>query len=224
MHPVNLIAKALRNSEDCPKLPYAPTDGICAATGDLGPCVQRKDLFGKSFTDISFLAAPGSPCVSVDAYVALKYKWERQSSWICDGKIFKRLDRQGVRNHVFQDHSYPFCAYATTSYKKHGALRAVVNTGGKNVWLFETRIVDCSNREQLFVWWEKLNSMLRVGVGRSVLERLDCPAWLIKRIGPSRWIKFEAWARPRNRSALYSFLCYLLPSQKEMGDDKKQTE
>lgn len=215
MHAVELIARALPESE-APS-PPAKGEGVCCVTGVSGPVVARKDLFGASFTDGALLAAPHSDNVGLAAYRALKHRWERMSSWFCDGQEFKRLDRIGVRDAVLDSlPKRPWCGYATTSYKKHGALRTPVNSGLKAVWLFETRLVDCSNRTKMFDWWQVLNAALREGIGRSIMETLDCPGLVMRKIGARYWMDFERWARPRYKDPLYAFLCYLLPSQEEL--------
>lgn len=217
MHAVNLISAAILTFEDCPALPCDPVDGLCAVTGKCGPCVPRKKLLGKSFTNGDILAAPESDMVSVDAYIALKYKWERMSSWACNGVTFARLKRAEIREHVLTEDAISCsCAYyATTSYKKHGALRAPVNPPGQRVWLFETRLVDCSDMPTVRDWWERLNAALNAGIGRTVIESLDCPAHIMRKATLPVWMDFEGWARPRHNSALYAFLSYLLPSKEE---------
>jgi len=156
-----------------------------------------------------------------DAYYALKFKWERMNSWFCDGVTFERLTRQDVRAKVFQD-AMPeqWSGYATTSYKKHGALNAKVNTGVQRIWLFETRLVDCTDMANVREWWEVLNTALRAGIGRSVLESLECPTFVMSKVGLTTWLEFEEWARPKYLSALYAFLCYLLPSQEELKHEQ----
>jgi len=221
MHPAQLIYSALNPADtDRPDVPSDIETGVCAVTGDEGPTLPRKDLFGKSFTDGAVLAAPDSDRVSVAAYVALRYKWERMSSWICDGETFSRLDRVGVRNAVLSEPpDRPWCTYATTSYKKHGALRAPINGVGRRVWLFESRLVDCSDTDLVADWWVHLNAALRLGFGRPILETLDCPTHIMRKVGLRGWMEFESWALPRRNTALYSFLCYLLPSQKELRNE-----
>lgn len=243
MHAVNLIAQALPETEAPSPQPIGT--GICCVTGLEGPVVRRKDLLGPSFTDGALLAAPQSEWASIDAYRALRYKWERMSSWVCDGDQFWRLDRQGVRKAVLHNDLplRPWCGYATTSYKKHGAVRAPINSGERAVWLFESRLVDCSDRFKLFDWWIELNRALRLfhdrlshcspklkhllflwskqhlnkkGFCRHILEAIDCPPFFIEEIGVAEWMAFETWAQPKQQSALYAFLCYLLPSQEEL--------
>ncbi len=222
MHPVNLIARAL--SPDDPDRPASP-DGIalgtCCVTGEECNTVPRRAVLGRSFTDGATLAAPASPRIGLDAYTALRYKWERMSSWRCDGETFLRLDRLGVRNAVLNPVPVPrrpWAGYATTSYKKHGALRAPVNDATSAVWLFESRLVDCSDPRRVQAWWQCLIGAQRRGFSRPVLETLDCPPVLLRQGGLREWLAFERWARPRYRSALYAFLCYLLPSKKELAD------
>ena len=220
MHPVNLISAAITQHEDRPTLPCDTSEGVCAITGLRGACVPRKKLLGKSFTNGDLLIRPDSDMVSVDAYFAIKFKWERMNSWFTDGKTFQRLTRQDVRTKVFlPDMPEQWAAYATTSYKKHGALNAVINTGENRIWLFEMRRVDCSDMAHVMEWWDVLNTALRAGIGRSILESLVCQPFVIGKIGLSTWMEFEQWARPRYLSALYAFLCYLLPSQEELKNE-----
>ena len=225
MHPVNLIARALALNCSDPEKPQMPGNakpGICCVTGQEGPVIPRKILFGKSFTDGAVLAAPSSEWVSTDAAMALGYKWERMSSWLCDGVHFQRLDRQGVRAAVLgEPPERPWAGYATTSYKKHGALRARVNGPGRNIWLFENRLVDCSNRKAMEEVWGRLNHAIRQGFGRSILESLDCPGPIMAKQGAAYWLDFLAWAQPMYRSGIYQFMCYLLPSQVELKAEAK---
>jgi len=155
--------------------------------------------------------------VSIDAYYAMKFKWERMNSWFTDGVVFQRLTRQDVRTRVFQsDMPEQWSAYATTSYKKHGALNAVINTRGSRIWLFEMRRVDCSDMAHVTDWWQTLNIALRAGIGRSILESLVCPPFVMNKVGLHIWMEFQQWARDKYLSGLYAFLCYLLPSQEEL--------
>jgi hypothetical protein len=217
MHPVNLISQAIKENKDRPELPCESQEGVCAITGQCCQCIPRKKLIGKSFTNLDLLARPDSTMVGIDAYYALKFKWERMNSWLCDGDTFQRLDRVGVREKVFQEiMPSMWTAYATTSYKKHGALRSKVNTGDRRIWLFEMRLVDCTNMAQVREWWQVLNTALRAGIGRSVIESLVCPSYVIGKVGISTWLEFERWAWPRYQSSLYAFLTYLLPSQEEL--------
>ena len=230
MHPVNLISAALRNyDKELPALPKTPVTAICAVTGQECLCLPRQEVLGKTFTNHDLIAAPESKFVGVDVFWAWEYGYktaedkkrdkrpERMSSWFCDGKTFKELDRSGVREKVFQNEMPAiWIGYATTSYKKHGSLRAKINTGTNRFWLFEERQVDCSDMEKVKEWWDVLNAALRAGIGRSVMESLDCPPYVIGKVGLKTWMEFEQWARPRYLSALYAFLCYLLPSQEEL--------
>ena len=216
MHTVNLIASAIFHDPEKNIYLERLTKGVCAVTGKYGVCVPRKELLGKSFTNGDLLAAPESNLVSLEAYTALTYKWERASSWYVDEEKFMRLDRKGVRAMVITaQYGRQWSGYATTSYKKHGSLFAKVNTS-HIIWRFEMRDVDCTDHFRLLQVWNRLNTELREGMGRSVMESLDCPPFLIKKFGVERWIAFERWARPLYQGALYKFLCYLLPSQEEL--------
>lgn len=206
----------------CPDFPVDPGDmqpGICCMTGQFATeTTARANAIKTTFTRLDTLRAPDSKRASMAVYLSLGYKWERMSSWIADGKTFKRLDRVGVRNAVFGDlPETPWIGYATTSYKKHGVLLTPVNSGDRRIWAFENEVVSLSG--DWLDWWRVLNETLRAGFGRSVLETLECPAFLMRTNGLATWTEFEAWARPKYKTALYRFLCYLLPSQEELKNE-----
>ena len=220
MHTVELIYKALPK-EESEWLTDVAVPGICCVTGEKLLTIDRKKILGNSFTGWGLLAAPRSDRISVEAAIALKYKPERMSSWFCDGETFTKLDRIGVREKVFQeDMPTQWAGYATTSYKKHGSIMAPVNVLNQRVWLFETRLVGLSDMDKVEDWWHNLNKILRAGFSRPVIESLECPPYVMRKQGMREWMDFEAWARPRFKSALYAFLCYLLPSQKELKDEQ----
>lgn len=223
MTALHLLDSALRASGDAEPLPCEPVDGVCAITGLAGPCIPRKHLLAASFTDRDLLSRPQSEMVSAEAWTALRHKWERMSSWWCDGAEFRRLDRQGVRALVIggAPSAHPWAGYATTSYKKHGALRSPVNTGSRQVWRFESLTVDCSDREQVADWWAALNRFLRAGIGRPSLEAGACAPVAIRIAGPAACMEFAAWARDKHRAPLYALLCYLLPSIEELKQEKQ---
>ena len=228
MHAIDLIYSALaKDDPDYPALPDVEvSEGVCCVLGrHCEQTLPRKHLLGPSWTQYDLLAAPYSDRVSVAAYVVLRYKWERMSSWFCDGKVFQRLDRIGVRNAVFGDvPDTPWVGYATTSYKKHGSMLAHVNFTRQRIWLWETELVDLSNNNQVQEIWQRLNQALRDGIPRPVLETLDASPWLIKRVGVVAWLAFERWARPLYMGRLYRFLCYLLPSQEELKLERQADE
>lgn len=221
MHAVDLIATGIPEDDpDRRPLPCEPVDATCAVTGAYAPCVPRKHVIKSAFTNHDLLRCPDSGYVSVHAYTALTYKWERMSSWIAVPGRFARLDRVGVRNAVLSPPgSVPWAAYATTSYKKHGALWAPVNGPGQCRWRFEGVTVDLSDRGAMHSTWTRLNGMLRAGFGREVLETLECPPYLLAKGDVRAWLEFRRWARPRYRGPLYQFLCYLLPSQEELRQE-----
>lgn len=224
MHAVTLVSSSLTSSDpDYPPVPEKTVRGICAVTGEESDCVPREDVLpATTFNDVSALAAPESRVCSVAAYVALKYKWERMASWMCDGQTFERLDRQGVRAYVVGERelpSRPWAGHATTSYKKHGILYAPANGPGRNVWRFDDLTVDCSDRLAVAAIWERLNAELRHGFGRQVLESGEVPTFLARKLGLARSLALETWMAAKTRSPLYRFLCYLLPSQEELKQE-----
>lgn len=216
MHTLQLLHSVIPEAEREP-LPCAPVEGVCAVTGAFGPAVPRADLLGKSFTDQHLLRDPSSPLVGEAAWCALKFKWERMSSWLCTDSEFQRLDRKGVRDLVIGGvQASRWAGYITTSYKKHGALRAPLNSGRRQVWLFEMRLVDCTDRARLLDWWRVMNEAIRRGISRQSQEMLDMPPALIRKIGVGEWEAYRAWARDKWQSAMYALLVYLLPSQEEL--------
>jgi hypothetical protein len=216
MHAVALLASAL-SLNAAPGPETAPTRAVCCVTGLEGPCVPRGAVMDNGFTQQAQLRAPLSPWLSVDAARVLRYRPERSSSWWCDGATFLPLRRPDVRRFVIEapPTSVRWAGYVTTSYKKHGAFGAPVNVEGRAVWLFETRLADCSDRSTVVETWARLRAMQDAGCPRPVLETLDASPWLIGKLGAARWLAFERWARPRVQGGLYQLCSYLLPSKDE---------
>jgi hypothetical protein len=216
MHPIDFIAPHIEKTE----LPEKPREGICAFTGRLTETVNRKKLVKSSFTNENLMQAPTSDRVGVNAWHCLKNR-KTKSSWYCDRDGFRKLTRQELRDIVI-DGNYPdiWSGYATTTYKKHGSLVSHVNTDSV-IWRFEMLDVDCSNRKKMLTIWKRLNKEIRAGLGRSILETLDCPISIMKKYGWKKWIDFKTWAKTICNTPLYQFMCYLLPSQKELKAEEK---
>jgi hypothetical protein len=170
--------------------------------------------------------------IGVNAYTAWFYGYktdpskkrlkrpERMSSWICDGKKFSELSRSEIRSLVLDGVlSDMWAAYVTTSYKKHGSLWAKINKGPHGIWRFEGVDADCRNHDEVLKYWDKMNAVLDSGIGRSVIESLNCPPFVIKKAGIKTWMDFERWARPIYQGGLYQFIAYLLPSKEERKND-----
>jgi hypothetical protein len=226
MNAIELIAQALPKVE----LPEEPQEGICCVTGTKTQTINKDWAIKDSFTNFDLLVAPSSDRISLPAWRVLTYtvvhpdptkkrdlRPLQSSSWMCDGKQLYLLDRKGVRVQVLNGvDEKQWCGYATTSYKKHGALRAPLNQKSKQIWLFETIFVDCSDRIKVKDTWSKLCEAQLAGISRPLIESLDIAPGYISKIGFKTWITFEHWARPRMWSPLYQFLTYLLPSQEEL--------
>lgn len=237
MHTANLIAQALGSMGLLREPPCRPEPHVCAVTGQECACLPWTEVIGDNFTDAQRLAAPHSPWVSVDVWQVWMHGFrtgndkkrdkrpERMSSWFVTPERFEMLDRQGVREKVLAANLPPLWAgYATTSYKKHGSLVAPINSTGRRVWAFEQRRVDLSDYEDTMTLWNELNRMLRMGFWRSILETLDCPTHIARDHGWREWFEFMEYATPRHLSAQYAFLCYLLPSQKELKSEVAEVE
>lgn len=232
MSSLHLLAEAFRRHADYQPEPYpeAPVPGLCCITGDDCDTIARKHLLGPSFTDLELLALPDSDRIGVhvwDAFTAgelrdgkaRRYCPERMSSWRCTSDRFEPLTRQGVRDAVFgEPPPKPWAGYATTSYKKHGGLRAPVNTGSSNVWLWESVRVDCTDKGALQDTWGTLRHYQDAGIPRPVLETGDMEPHLVGKVGVALALDYQRWARSRIESALYQFCVYLLPSAEELKE------
>lgn len=229
MHCIELFACAVPD-EHVPPLPEEPAAGICAITGKETLTIAARHILGGSFTQRDALKRPDSDRVSVAAWRAWMYGWrglgkkrdyrpERMSSWRVTADSIELLDRRGVREAVLgEPPATAWAGYATTSYKKHGSLLAPINTSGRAVWLWETRLVDCSDRDSLLANWERLRHYQDAGIPRPVLETGDPDPALARKVGLPLALEFREWALLRRESALYQFLCYLLPSAEELKE------
>lgn len=205
--------------------PVAPEIGTCCVLGTTEPTVPKRTAIKPSFTNLDLLQAPESDRVSVRAWRVMTYRMEPaegkkrggqpliQSHWLVhDGGILY-LSRIDVRRYVLDGVRFDrWAGYATTSYKKHGSLRAPVNTGGAQRWLFELDVVDCARAAE---WWPRLLEARVAGIPRVCIETLDIGLPLMRK-HLVLWQRFEPWARRRYQSPLYRFLTYLLPGQEEL--------
>jgi len=226
MTAIDLIAAALPPEPP----PETSEEGVCCVTGALCQTVARRHAILDSFTGLDLLRAPMSDRVGVAAWRVMTYSVPhhdptkkrdlcplRQSHWVCDGRTVEYMDRKQVRGAVLDGlAAAQWAGYVTTSYKKHGSLLAPVNTYGRQVWLWETRRVDCSDRVAVADTWARLRAAQDAGIPRPLIEHLDIAPGYMAKIGWRVWRDFEAWARPRMRSPLYEFLTYLLPSMEEL--------
>jgi hypothetical protein len=218
MHTVSLIANSIPAAERR-GLEFDVSERVCCVTGQLCPCIPRKAAIGDAFTNADLLRDPSSRWISVDAFYALTYKWERMSSWLCDGVEFKRLDRQGVRSAVFAGlPATPWAAYATTSYKKHGALWAPINSGNRRVWRFEQASVDLTDGSYVDLYAE-LCAWQKRGVSRNAMETMEPSTIDLCKMGASTWLAFCTFAERKCKSPAYRFMCYLLPSMEELKNE-----
>jgi hypothetical protein len=217
----DLIAESIR--DEWIDLPVEPVMNVCAITGaEDVPCVPANKLFSGNFVGYNELAVPESKYVSVNAYQALKYRPQRGSSWIVSREYgFQRLRRIEVRPYILKGiDSKCWSAYVTTSYKKHGAFRGTINTENFGIWRFDDIHIDCSDSVLVNDWYNTLNTYLHFGINRIVLETAVLTPWAIKHVGIVECFRFMKWAKYKYKSALYQFLCYLLPSQEEIKNEK----
>jgi hypothetical protein len=109
-----------------------------------------------------------------------------------------------------------WAGWVTTSYKKHGALRASVNGRPFGIWGFDDLLVRANDKTAVLEIWRRLRDAQNNGIGRTGIETLDIPVPVIFKVGVTFCNDFLAWAQSRYQSPLYRFLAYLLPSQQEI--------
>jgi hypothetical protein len=191
--------------------------GQCCVTGEEGDTLPRAAGIKGTFTNLDLLAAPQSRRVGVPAAKCLNHRPLR-SCWIATKDALIDAPKAHVRRIVLDSPPLsPWACYVTTSYKKHGVLRAPVNGPNTVRILFETVIADCSDREQVNGWWDRLRDAQDKGLPRSVIERGVVDPYLMQKVGWQYAVDFEAWAAPKTRSPAYMLLCYLLPSKEELN-------
>lgn len=237
MHTTDLLSTACPEGWKEP-LPEKTVDGICCLTGQQGPTINRRKVFGPSFTEFEILKVPDSDRVGVNVWHAFragyfaeagkkrKKKPEAMACWWTDGVQWVELDKVKIRELVFGGSGpQPWAGWVTTSYKKHGSTRAPVNKIPHGVWAFDEVLVDCRDIDEVVTWHGELRRAQDAGLNRTVFETLEIPVSVYNKIDAQVWIKFKIWAKHRQETALYRFLCYLLPSQaelKEMASDKEE--
>lgn len=228
MNQFDLFAQSLDPADpDYPTYGGAIKPGLCCVTGERSSeTIPRICAIKPSFTQIDLLRAPDSDRVSLDAFRALTYKWERQSSWIADRDRFIRFEKPSIpkiRTFVFGS-ACPkaWVGYANVTYHKHGILLARVNRANSltQIWAWENETVsfesDCARAmyDVLREWQDR--GIPAFSASNPPMLTLSPDDWLIAKIGVKAWTEFELWARPKYQSRLYRFMVYLLPSQKEL--------
>ena len=236
MHTIDLLYQAAKPDYQSwtESKGLTPAPGICCVTGEYREAtVSRRLALPKTYTDGVELWAPGSERISVAAADVLHYKWERMGSWVCDGAAFRRLiappdtpagfRREPARRAVLDDSpAAPWAGFLTTTYKKHGSIKAPINLDGQRRWLFDDLVVDCSDVAQMREWYNRMAEMRYVGVSRAALEHLEIDGGLLAKIGWQRWYEYADWAGARMYQPLYALLLYLMPSQQEVKNDKSE--
>lgn len=225
MHTVDLIAQAIASLPDTPDI-SGVVNGICCLTGKEGSCIARTEIFGKSFTQQNLFSAPASEHVGVNTAIAMGYKWERMSIWMTTAREFRRFEKDSKPElrRIILEGDYPrepWAGYVTTSYKKHGALTAPVNSPGSALWGFDERVVDCSDLATVNDFYNRLYAAKVAGIGNDTLETMIAQPITIKCCGVPAWLEFERWARPRYCSGLYQFCRWLLPPMEEIKAEQK---
>jgi hypothetical protein len=235
MHATDLITACLTDDQKEP-LPEAAQPGVCCVTGAVADTIARKHLFGSNFMDLNLLACPESSRVGINVWYAFQFgaigvnaetgetnkrkkKYEMQACWWTDGIAFREMDKAQIRKFVLYGTTSKYWAgWVTTSYKKHGALRAPVNNTPFGSWGFNDLLVRANDTVNVHGTWGKLREAQGNGIGRIGLETVDIPVSIMVKVGINYCTKFISWALSRYQSPLYQFLVYLLPSQEELRE------
>lgn len=221
VHTVDLIANAIKDEVE---IPDNTEIGICCVTGTECQTIKKKDVVSALFSNNDILLAPDSNRIGIAATIAMRYGWERKSSWFVNENQFIRFEKKLFRDMLLNgvQNSRTWSIYITTSYKKHGALVTKVNNYKYGIWRFEMLDVDARDGLKNRFWYEKIaDALINKKIGRSIIESLDCPAWLINKIGLKEWTDFYRWAKDKCMSPLYKLCCYLLPSQEDLKNENK---
>jgi hypothetical protein len=144
-------------------------------------------------------------------------------SWWTDGRAFDVIDRPTARERILNgyDNDFrPWAAYITTTKKKHGAMRAVVNTAERGRWAFDEALIDCRS-DRVNRWYDRMRGAMQDGIGRMSISEADMPPALIRKIGLDVWMPFYRWAKPRRTSPLYALCVWLLPTQAELKENEQ---
>jgi hypothetical protein len=214
-------------------LPVNPEPGVCCVTGDwCETTIPRSMGIRDSFTNLDLLRAPGSDRIGKYAWRVLGDPMYRRYSWMVVGGDFPYMDwidRTKARAMLVEDRErIPddcWGMYITTSFKKHGALRTPVNRSNEQCQvLFENVVVDLSDAEKVSAWWRTKLRAMHAGIGRTLQDTLDFPASVVGKISIQECIDFRDWALERKEDPLYGFLTYLLPTQKELGNESVSPE
>jgi len=205
---------------------------ICCLTGLETDCVPVKQLITSSFTDGARFRAPSSAWIGLDVYQSWKYGFrgegkkqyfcpERMSCWYVDDSQFQyQINKIRIRDVALKGGVPPWAMWVTTSYKKHGSLRATLNNKLFGRVAFDNVVADCSDSIKTLEWYSRILDIQSKGFNRFILESLDCPVHVLKKNDHKEWDVFYRWAKPIYMSPLYKFLCYLLPSKEELNAEE----
>jgi len=222
MHAMNLLSTSMPDLQPHPS-ENEKSEGKCCVTGAASAqCIPMKYVIKKSFTNRDTLQFPSSGMASIDVARVMADRRSRSKSWFTDGEKFVVLDKPKAREMLTNGvkGAAQWSIYITTSFKKHGAIFAKVNSGEGGTWRFENLDVDASDISKNKQWFSTMQSAyLDHGIGRKTMESLSLHPATAKKIDWKSWLDFEDWAKPKVRSPLYALCVWCLPTQKELNGE-----
>ncbi len=129
MIPTELVWQALGRPPQPKELKKATQDTCCFCGVHQGD-VRKQDVFSGAFTNWDRLMNPSSDAVCLYCFTCLRGEHSRQlriSSWLATPTGLKTFKRGEIAGVLFGEKETPFCIYATTSFKKIGVVKVVVN-------------------------------------------------------------------------------------------------
>lgn len=99
---------------------------LCCFCANHDGDIHAKDCFGDNFTNFDLFRNAKSGTVCDHCYKTLKNNTLRQSSWLVSNNTYHKIEREEIMPILMGEKEIPFCVYITTSFKKHGQIKAQI--------------------------------------------------------------------------------------------------
>lgn len=125
--PTYLVWQAI-GSPKAPIMPKTTKEELCSFCGVHRGIIRKQDVFGSGFTNFDRCANNNSNAVCPYCYHCLRSESKlRTSNWIASRSGIRYFKRNEIADILFGGKETPFCLYITTSWKKIGVIKVVVN-------------------------------------------------------------------------------------------------